>query len=143
MSENTYTIDFEGYWRKSKIESIPDESGIYCFYESKFNIEKRTITLLRLLYIGKSMNVRTRIKMHMNWDNWDSSIREGNEMCFSFAPVDTQNRDRIEAALIYKHKPLLNQKNLVSFEYDKTTIISTGKTALLNTNFTVQKDVEK
>ena len=66
-------------------------------------------------------------------------VRSGNELCFSFGYVESQNRKRVEAAFIFKHKPPENDEYKNEFPFDNTTIKSEGRTALLSTNFTVYR----
>jgi len=32
MAAQTYSIDFDGYWREPNKGGVPDKSGIYCVY---------------------------------------------------------------------------------------------------------------
>jgi hypothetical protein len=66
-------------------------------------------------------------------------VRAGNELCYSFGPVASPTRQRAEAALIYKHKPLVNTEYRDCFPFDQTTMSLSGKTSLLTTYFTVQR----
>jgi hypothetical protein len=139
VPEETFKLEFQGYWRRNNINGIPDKSGIYCVYECEYVKEKNSVTLINLLYIGQSENVRTRIQNHEKLDDMEMYIRRGNnnhELCFTFAHLNS-DRDRIEAAMIYKHKPPFNDIYRDIFDFDKTTIISSGAVALLNTNFFV------
>jgi excinuclease UvrABC nuclease subunit len=142
VSEETYNLDFQGYWRKPNADGIPDKSGIYCVYECKYNPEPNTVTLIYLLYIGQAKDVKTRILSHEKLEEFEKYARKGtdnNEICFTFASVEPNNLDRVEAALIFKHKPPFNDYCAEIFESDKTTIKSTGAVAFLNTDFVVEK----
>lgn len=139
MGEETFKVDFDGYWRESNISGIPSKSGVYCVYECSYNKDEKTVSIRRLIYIGESGNVNDRIQEHEKWDDWKSYVTDGNVLCFSFGYVGSENRDRVEAALIFEHKPPENKEYTDSFPFDKTTISLSGKTALLNTNFTVER----
>lgn len=152
MTDITYIIEFDGYWRKANIEAIPEKQGIFCIYECTYNIVSKTVTIHQLLYLGTSIDVRSHIKMHLHWDNWGINIKEGNEMCFSFGIVKKEINNTILnatadelanvlSALTYKQKPPYNSSEdfVYSFPYDKTTVISKGRSALINTNFTVDR----
>jgi len=97
------------------------------------------VSIHKLIYIGEAGDVQDRIKNHDLWDSWKKHVGEGNQLCFSFGYVESSNRDRVEAALIFKHKPPENTEYKDSFPFDKTTISLSGRTALLNTNFTVER----
>ncbi|MGB3479859.1 MAG: hypothetical protein WBB67_11945 [bacterium] len=60
-------------------------------------------------------------------------------MCFSFAHFESAYRDRVEAALIFKQKPPINDDYKDSFPFDKTTILITGASELLVPIFTVER----
>ena len=137
MDETTIKIKFQGYWRDAKKESIPAKSGLYCVYKCTHNVRDKNLSIHNLIYIGEAENVRNRVAQHEKYSEWHRSIRPGNELCFSFGIVDSKNRDRAEAAMIFKHKPSLNPEYNDSFPFDKTTMSLSGKTDLLTTHFTV------
>lgn len=140
MAEQTFEIVFDGYWREPNKSGVPSKSGIYCVYECTHNVTEKTVTLHQLLYIGQSEDVNKEIASHKKLEDWTKHVRDGKQLCYSFAPVDSSDRLRIEAALIFKHKPIENTNCKENFPYDKTTIISSGSgAALLNTHFTLEK----
>ncbi|MCK4664176.1 MAG: GIY-YIG nuclease family protein [Bacteroidales bacterium] len=139
MASKTYSIDIDGYWREANIGGIPSKSGVYFVYECTYNTTNKTVSLKKLIYIGESDNVNDRIKNHEKWDDWRKHVGIGNELCFSFGEVSSNEKNRVEAAYIFKHKPPVNTEYVNSFPYDQTTIKSTGKTDLLFTNFTVYR----
>lgn len=139
MAEQTYNIEIKGYWRDVNKSNIPNHSGVYFVYESTYNIKDNTVSLHKLIYIGESGDVNDRIANHEKRKDWLKHVRTGNELCFSTGHVASANRIRVEAAYIHKHTPPVNSEYTTTFPFDRTTIISTGKTALLNTNFTVNR----
>jgi len=139
MAEQTFELVFDGYWREPNKGGIPDKSGVYCVYECTHDETEKNVTIHRLIYIGQGENVRTRVANHEKWNDWKKYVRGNNQLCFSFAPVDKDTIDRIEAALIFKHTPPENTEYIDSFPFDKTTIISEGRTFLLYKNFTVDR----
>lgn len=134
-----YNIMFKGYRTKPDIDWIPSWSGVYCVYECTRNISEKTVTLHRLIYIGEAEDVKDRIANHEKWNEWKQYVETENELCFSVAYVESANRDRVEAALIFKHKPPVNDEYKDSFPFDRTTIFMVGETALLDTYFTVER----
>ncbi len=137
MTAQIFNENIEGYWRDINKGGIPDYSGVYFVYEAHYNSNNDTVSLLRLIYIGEAENVRDRIGKHEKYEEWLTYVSYGNELCFSTGYVESVNRTRVEAAYIRQHKPPINTDNKYSFPFDQTTVISSGKTALLNTNFTV------
>ncbi|MBA7493792.1 hypothetical protein ES702_04357 [subsurface metagenome] len=139
MAERKFNIEFDGYWREKNKGSVPSRSGVYCVYECTYNADTDKVSIHKLIYIGEAGDVNKRIADHEKWDEWKEYVRSGNELCFSFAYVESSDRDRVEAALIFKHKPPANDEYKDSFPFDKTTISSSGKTVFLNTYFTVER----
>jgi len=128
MSEQSFNINLKGYWLESHIASIPFEGGIYCVYVCRFNEKTRNVILNKLLYIGEADDLNQRIKNHEKWQEWRKALSLGEELCFSFAHFDSPNRTRVEAALIFKYKPPVNDDYKDSFPFDKTTILLSGAT---------------
>jgi len=140
MATATYNLDFDGYWRDENKSGIPNKSGIYCVYECKYNKEEKTVTILKLIYIGESDDVGDRIAKHEKRRDWLKHVGAGNELCYSFAGIGAASRERAEAAMIFEHKPIENTEYVDSFPYDTTTINLSGKTAKLHTpSFTVYR----
>ncbi len=139
MAEKTISIEFGGYWRDENKGSVPAQSGIYCVYECTHNVKEKTVSIHKLIYIGEADNVRSRIDGHKKRPDWLKHVRRGNELCFSFGGVTGTDRERGEAAMIFKHKPPENTEYVDSFPFDKTTMSLSGKTALLATTFTVTR----
>ncbi len=136
-------VTFDGYWREKNIGSIPKKSGIYVVYEGVYVPEKATVSLKKIIYIGESTNANERIKGHEKWAAWERNCQSGRILIFSFAPINGGDRVIGEAALIYKHKPPVNEEYKYSFPYENTTMSLSGETALLNTYFTVQNTTNK
>jgi hypothetical protein len=130
-------VEIKGYWRDKNKTALPEHSGIYFVYESIYNPEDNTVALKRLIYIGESADVKDRILKHEMYSTWKRYVEAGSELVFSSGPVDPVNRNRVEAAYINYHKPPANTSCLNSFNYDQTTVVSTGKVKFLDKTFTV------
>ena len=139
MAEQSYTITFDGYWREKNIGGIPSKSGIYCVYTCIHNIEKKNITIDKLIYIGESEDVNNRIKTHEKLIEWKRYLKNGQELCFSFGAVPSNSRIRCEAAIIFKHKSPVNTEYISAFPFDKTNIKLSGKIAKLFADFLVER----
>lgn len=137
MADKTYSLTFDGYWRETQISGIPSGSGVYCVYTCVYNQNKNTVTLIKLVYIGESGDVNKRISTHEKWSKWLSHLNQGEQLCFNYAHVDADNRDRVEAALIFKHEPPVNDEYVDRFPFDKTTIYTSGCNEFLHSSFTV------
>ncbi len=140
----TIQLAFDGYWRQSKVDSIPAHAGVYCVYTCTYNKDVKprpTVSVDKLLYIGEAGDVRTRISGHECWEKWERHLKPGQVLCFSTASVSPEStRNRAEAALIFKHKPPVNTEYVHSFPFDTTTINASGATARLTTTFTVKRN---
>lgn len=131
-------LRFNGYWREPNIGGIPNDSGIYLVYRSVFHVESKSVTLLELIYIGQAEKARERIRSHEKWSQFRSLLHTGEEIAFAFAVCDDDDvLDRAEAALIYQCQPPLNNQLTEEFILPPTTIVATGRCALLDHKFTV------
>ena len=142
MAEKTISIQLKGYWQDENKGSIPipSKSGVYCVYEwTPRNVKEEEIGIQKLIYIGESENVNKRIAEHITNNDWLKYVKGGNKLCFSFGEVDSEDRNRAEAALIFKHKPPENEEYKDSFPFDKTTISLSGESKKLTTNFTLDR----
>jgi excinuclease UvrABC nuclease subunit len=137
MAEKSYDLTFEGYWRDQSTGAVPAESGVYCVYECTYDEGKDTVSLHELIYIGEAGNVNTRIATHEKRPHWEKHVKPGNELCFSFAGVREGDREEVEAALIFRHKPPENDEYKDFFPYEKTSMSLSGRVALLATHFSV------
>ena len=140
----TIKLNFDGYWREVNQSEIPKKSGIYAVYVCEYNKpekegEKGSVTLKKLIYIGEAEDVNDRISKHEKWEEWRKELSEGTEICFSFANVDSPDRERAECALIYHHKPTCNDECKDSFPYEETTVISDGLHKFIESPITVKK----
>lgn len=139
MAAQTYSMDFDGYWRDENKGSLPAKSGVYCVYSCVHNRSEKTVSINKLIYIGEAANVNARVASHEKYNDWKRHLKSGEELCFNFGGVGASNRDRCEAALIFKHKPPENTEYVNSFPFDQTTMKLTGKVSLLAENFTVYR----
>lgn len=134
MAAKTYNLSFKGYYWQNR---LPEEAGIYLTYTVKYNAETRGYEIDELVYIGESEDIKGRQAQHYA----DGDYPEGVKLAFSYALLlgGEDNRKRCEAALIYKVKPRWNKLGKLSFNYDTTTVISTGKHNGVLDTFTVYK----
>ena len=110
MAEKTITVEFDGYWRDENKGGLPAKAGVYCVYECTYSVGDKTVSIHKLIYIGEAEDVKDRVANHEKHEDWLEHVRRGNELCFSFGGVGKTDRDRAEAAMIYKHKPPENDE---------------------------------
>ena len=140
MAEQTIIVHINGYWRDQPKSNLPGQAGVFFVYEADYHEEDQTVDLLKLLYIGEADNINSCIhnpEIHSSWMNY---LMPGHELCYAYASIDSYYRTRTKAAYIITHKPPGNKNSQVEFHYDTTTLISTGKTALINTVVTARKN---
>jgi excinuclease UvrABC nuclease subunit len=136
----TISLEFKGYWTKRK--SLPAAAGVYCVYCCVDQNEK-TVQIRKLLYIGESGDMQRRVTGHPLHDGWKRHCAQGEVLCYSAAEVSLEaTRHQAEAALIFKHKPPLNDEYKHSFPFETTTMLLTGRTSKLRTSFTIQTDAK-
>lgn len=141
MIAKTINLAFNGYWRDVNNAGIPNQSGVYLVYTCTYSPQAKKVTLHKLIYIGESKQVRDRIQGHEKRLKWNAHLSTGQELCFSFAPVPSPDRQRAEAALIFYHKPPVNDEYKNSFPFDDTTVSSTGRCEFVTPLFTVRRNV--
>ena len=142
MAAETYNITIWGYYLDVDKDIVPNHSGVYFVYECTYNKEKDAVSIHKLIYIGESDEVRDRIADHEKYEKWKKHVRPGNTLCYSTGQVAASDRERIEAAYIFKHQPPVNTEHKASFDFDETTVNSSEKTALLTTLFTLQRMIK-
>lgn len=139
----TIELEFKGYHREVNRENVSNDSGVYLVYRCVYNPNnkpKPTVTLNQLLYIGESETMKDRIcNEHEKRECWEDKLQRGEVLCYSYALANIAGRERAEAALIYKKKPICNEQGKDSFTYDTTTVKSSGRCWDIPSEFTVQK----
>lgn len=143
----TISLGFKGYWRECKKNGLPGESGIYCVYRCIHNVPetdggKSSVALKELLYIGESKNIHDRVRDHDRFEDWKKHLEKGETLCYSYALVGEEDRERAEAALIFHHGEQLpeNTEHKDHFGYPATKMVLSGETRFLDTDFTVEAD---
>jgi len=143
----TYDLEFKGYYLST--DSLPEETGIYLVYTCVYNKSTKKVSLKHLLYIGKSQktdntNLRKEVKHHVENGRFDSSIKEGEQLCFSYALCDGRSLNVVENSLIYMQSGLINKTLLYNFRHESSlpiTINVIGRCALLDkTTFKIVKN---
>ena len=116
MAAKSYSLNFDGYWREPNIGGLPAKPGVYCVYACTYDTEAKTVALLKLLYIGKADDVHDRVANHEKWADWRAKLQTGQQICFTAAVISGQDdRQRAEAAEIFKHKPPCNTEYVEQF----------------------------
>ena len=94
------------FLKKERIKSLPQTTGIYCFTSPKAG---SLINNKEILYIGKAINIKERVKNHYNQANFkDSFFIEKTE---KIGWIETNSEIEaliLEAELIKKYKPKYN-----------------------------------
>lgn len=140
MAAKSYALEFDGYWREPNVGSLPAKSGIYGVYACIHNVSEGTVSLQRLLYIGEAADVRDRVTNHDRWKDWKRQLKTGETICVNAALISPEaDRQRAEAAMIFKHKPPCNTEYVDSFPFDTTSITTSGKNAKMHASFTVTR----
>jgi hypothetical protein len=135
----TINLNFDGYWREINTDSIPRKSGVYAVYVGRYDEQNKTVTFDKLIYFGEAEDANERISNHDKWGEWRKEVPKGSETLFSFAEVVSPDRERAQCALIYYHQPVCNEKSTEEFPYEETTVVSTGKAALIKSPITMKK----
>lgn len=126
-----YQLTFDGYWREVSKGGIPAKSGIYMVYRCSYNAFERTVTLKDIIYIGQAENGKDRVGTHEKLPDFKRELKEGEELCFSFAEVEKKDLDIVENALVFIQKPKLNDYLKDSYNHEDASFLIKGSTACL------------
>jgi hypothetical protein len=113
-------------------------SGIYAVYRGK-QTRPGYCELREPLYIGESEELSERLdEDHEHYLDWLNHLEDGEILYFAIAHVNSTDRERVEAALIYHHRKGLpcNTKGKRSFSYPETIVNLSGDCELMDTGFT-------
>ena len=102
-----YILNFDWYWRECNKNGLPTYSGIYLVYRSRYNPQNDRVSLVEIIYIGQTDNIRGRLINHEKYELFLSQLIEQEELCYSCAEV-VEDIDMVENALIFAQKPVLN-----------------------------------
>ena len=128
-----------GYWREMDVSYMPQKSGVYFVYRGKYDAASDRVSIRELLYVGKAENINERLLNHEKYGLWKRYLWNGEELLFSCTEEGTTANARLEAAYIYEHQPICNTQGKDSFNYPLTRVISSGSTAQLQLDFSVQQ----
>ena len=132
-----YKLLFEGYWRDINKSGLPTYSGIYLVYKCVYNARNDTVSLIDIIYIGQAENIHDRHIKHEKYAEFLSQLVEGQELCYSCAPVES-DINLLENALIFAQRPVLNVEGRNSYNYTKAHIILSGQcTCMKYTNYNI------
>jgi excinuclease UvrABC nuclease subunit len=138
--QKLYALGFDGYWLEAGLGNLPANSGIYGVYRCAYDKVQNTVSLRELIYVGEAANVRDRVSGHEKSIAWRAKLRSGEVLCFNAALIAGEgDRQRAEAATIFKHKPCCNTTFVDAFPFDATTVSTSGRNALMQSSFTIQR----
>lgn len=143
MATISATLNWDGVWeiKEDDIPSnIPDDEGIYMVLCGKPSEEsgKWDTSSYKLLYIGESDKVRSRIVGHKKWPRWRRNCR-GDHLLLKVAKCNfgTTKRQKVECCLIYNSKPICNDECKDEFPHeDDVQIANTGMRSPLRDTYT-------
>lgn len=133
---NEISLNFKGFL-PLHTSYMPTESGIYIVYRCRHDPVRNTVDLNQIVYIGESENMYSRISSHEKEKKWKEHLQSNEKIFLAYAPILGGSRLLAEAALIYKHKPPVNDEFKYNFPYAVTRVKSYGQTGLLIGDFTI------
>lgn len=133
----TIPLNFKGYWLETQKTSVPEASGVYCVYAGTYRAEIDRVSLRELIYVGESSDVRDRLANHERVKDWERRLRTGETLCYAVTTVNASDRERAEAAVIYRHKPPCNVEYINRFPFENTHIETSDRNRFLEAAFTV------
>ncbi|MEN8121997.1 MAG: exonuclease domain-containing protein [Bacteroidota bacterium] len=107
-------------FNKTQIDNLPEKTGVYYFFDDKN----------KLIYIGKSINIRKRVLQHLS----NSRTKKAIEMRSKIIDISFEETGSeliallLESDEIKKHKPLYNRsQRRTSFHYGIYSFIDNKK----------------
>lgn len=122
--------------------SLPTYSGIYLVYRGVLTPDGKRLRCNDILYIGRADDIRRQLSIHSKRAEFLKRVEDGEVLFYSYAKADKDELARIENALIFEHKPILNDSGKDSFLYPSTEIISDGQCARLNRDIIIDSSQE-
>ncbi|OHD16573.1 MAG: hypothetical protein A2086_03950 [Spirochaetes bacterium GWD1_27_9] len=140
MSEKQFKLVFDGYWKDASVSKVPEKSGIYCVYTGTIDVlnQKPKLMIHRLLFIGDSDNANVSVQNHEKSGDLRKYIGDRQILCYSFAPLEKEFRERVKLALIQTHNPPGNPITEKKYGYEKTIIKIEGQNTLLKKEVTIE-----
>ena len=134
----TYQMTFKGFWREIHKAGIPKKSGIYMVYRCTYNTKTKTVDPKDIIYIGQAEDGNDRVGKHEKLPDFKRELKEGEELCYSFAEVDKKDLDIVENALIFMQKPNVNDYLKDSYNHEDASFEIKGYTNCLKlTEFSI------
>lgn len=137
-TELTMQLNFRGYWRHVNRGGLPEISGVYAVYRCRYNQTTDKVTLLEIIYIGQTDNIRERLWDHDKYNDFVKELQSGEELCYTCAEVEKNSLDLVENALIFAQKPKLNVLMLNTYNHQPVHIKIDGCCACMRyTDFSI------
>ncbi|MDR3576927.1 MAG: hypothetical protein P4L50_23925 [Anaerolineaceae bacterium] len=138
MPAEIFNIIIEGYWREHNKAGIPSQPGIFCVYACISDPELQEVSTSKLIYVGAAENVKEIIASDESLRHWQSYLSAGEQLCFTFGPLESAFLERCAAAIVFVHKPPANSgASIEKFQYERTIITLSGHTPFLKNTFLV------
>ena len=138
---NSFYLEFRGYWRDQKREMLPNLPGIYCVYRSGVSCVDEVNYPLQLLYMGESETPRDEILSHEFRTQWESCLKGDEELMYTYAPIQKFRR-QVYAAMIFQHRPVLNEEFNYLYPFPRTAVAVSGRTRFLKVSFIVPDELQ-
>lgn len=136
-----YNITFMGYRRDVNARTLPSSSGVYMVYRCVYNVDKNTVDLKELFYIGQAFDLNHEINYHARREEFLAQAKDGEQICYAYARVDKADLDIVENALIFAQKPRLNTNLKNNYNHEAAQFQIEGKCSLLkHTNYSIGED---
>lgn len=122
-----FTITIDDLVTELRKDLLPDDKGVYFVCSAKRK-ENGKYSIIRVLYIGRSNDVNNRIngKHHKHNEILKECKTDGGIPVYyygSITPVTSEDIARVEAALIFHKKPILNETADKEFHHPNTHIL--------------------
>jgi len=127
MARISATLNWDSLWEIKEDDmpsNVPDKEGIYMILCGKRSDEpnKWDTSSYKLLYIGESEKVRSRIVRHEKWSCWKRNCENHILLKVATCEFGTEKRQKVECCLINNTKPICNDECKDDYPYKDDTV---------------------
>lgn len=124
---NEFTITINNPVTELRKDLLPDDKGVY-FICSAQRKENGNYLIIRLLYIGRSNDVKDRVngKHHKHNEILKECKQDNGVPVYYYGSIEPDTNEdiaRVEAALIFSKNPILNDTANKGFHHPNTRIV--------------------
>ncbi|EEX34299.1 MULTISPECIES: GIY-YIG nuclease family protein [Vibrio] len=131
-------MTFDGYWLYRHRHRLPKIGGLYLVYTCEFAVDRNTLRLLNLIYVGCSTDIHRAFSQHPLSLDFLAELEPGQTLCIATTPLAPFERHLAKAALAQTFSPPCNQEVEFQLEEQAIQLSLYGRSGNLPTHFSTQ-----